>query len=210
MLESNLMWILAFLMSVAGVVAVIAFSRSGGAGGGRPREFRAQDNPPRVLQIVWPVVIFIYFAYPFAFVAAPGIAYGTALNFAFPFDEVAQVLGLLLWLAGGLLVMWSGRALGRFMIIQIAVAKDHELITAGPYARMRHPTYAGVMCVAVGSTLLFLSYALAVFAALAILIANYRARKEERLLASPDGFGGAYRAYMARTGRFLPSVRPRT
>ena len=199
--------ILAVLMAVGVVGGVVAFVR----GRRRPRnrlDFRAEDSPPRALQALWAATFLLPNLYPFAVAVLPSLAYGTVLNFAFPMDSVFQVLGFFLWGAGGVLVLWGGRTLGRFVVIEIGVAKDHELITAGPYARIRHPMYSGVQCMAIGLTLVFLSDVLLAFAVLAVSLANYRARKEERLLASKEGFGETYRAYMARTGRFLPRVGP--
>jgi len=195
--------ILAALMAVASIVGIASFRR-GSAGGGRSLEFRAEDNPPAFLQVVWPIVNLVGSTYPFLAAILPDVAYASPLNVGFPFDAVFQVAGLLLWGAGGLLVVWSARVLGRFMVVQIAISKDHEIVRTGPYARIRHPTYAGAMAMSIGVALLFLSVALVAVAILCVLIANYRARKEERLLASPNGFGEAYRAYMATTGRFLP------
>ena len=76
--------------------------------------------------------------------------------------------------------MWAGRELGRFMILQIAVTTDHELIESGPYARIRHPKYAGAMCLAFGVALAFLSVVLLSVAIVALLVANL-----------PRGEGGA-------------------
>lgn len=203
MLPRDVVWYLAFAMAVVTVGTVFALSRRRE----HPKEFRAKDNPPHALQIVWAVVFLAPLTYPFFVVVAPALAYGTVLTFHLPRDEVLQLVGLGLWAAGGILVLWASRALGRFMTIQIAVAKDHELITIGPYARIRHPLYAGAIFLVAGLALTFLNLVLLMAAVLVIAIATYRARKEERLLASPEGFGAQYRQYMARTGRFLPSLR---
>jgi len=197
--------VLAALMA-AGMVGGVAVFARGHRGPRRRLEFRAEDSPPRPLQALWAATFLLPNLYPFAAAVAPSWTYGTLLNFSFPFDHVFQVLGLLLWSAGGALVLWGQRTLGRFVVIEIGVAKDHELITAGPYARVRHPMYSGVQCMTIGLTLVFLSDLLLAFAVVAVLLANYRARKEERLLASAAGFGETYRAYKARTGRFLPRL----
>jgi len=197
------MWYLAFGMAATTVASLFALSRRH-----EPlKQFRATDNPPQVLQVAWALLFLAPQSYSFFTVVAPRIAYGTVLTFSVPLDEVLQVAGLGIWAAGGLLVLWAGRALGRFMTIQIAVASDHELITIGPYARVRHPTYAGAMFLTLGVALVFLNVLLLAAAVIVIVLANYRARKEERLLASPEGFGAKYRQYMARTGRFLPRLR---
>lgn len=202
-LDRDVVWYLAVAMAAATVVGLFAFSRVHG----RPKEFRAVDNPPTALQVLWPLLILVPQAYPFFVVLAPAIAYGWPVPVSFPLDAVVQLAGLAMWAAGGLLVMWAGRALGRFMTVEIVVAKDHELVTAGPYARIRHPTYTGAMLLAAGVALVFLNVLLMATALMAVVVANYRARKEERLLASEAGFAGAYRQYMARTGRFLPALR---
>jgi len=199
----DLVWYIAFGMAAATVATLFALSRRHE----HPKEFRAQDNPPPVLQVVWPILFLGPLTYPFLMVVVPTLAYGTVLTLDIPFGEVFQIVGLGLWAVGGLLVLWASRALGRFMTIQIVVARDHELITIGPYARIRHPTYAGAIFLTSGIALVFLNAMLLAAAVLVLVVANYRARKEERLLASPEGFGAQYRQYMARTGRFLPSLR---
>jgi len=192
------------ILYVAGVVIV---QRQGVCPIRRSTGVRAMDNPPRAAQLAWEATFLLPNLYPCGVALVPAWTYGTWLNFAFPFDSFAQGIGLAVWALGGGLAVWSARTLGRFMVVDIVVLEDHELITRGPYARIRHPTYAAVMCMLAGLALLFLSYVLAAFSVVAIVLANYRARKEERLLGSAAGFGDAYRAYMARTGRFLPGVR---
>ncbi len=207
MLDAAVIRVLAAFMSFGTVAGILAFSRGGAhVAGGRHTEWRAADNPPKVLQVVWPVVTFVPQVYPFLVAAVPEWAYEASPRFSFSGDSFAQVFGFLLWGLGGLLVLWSARTLGRFMVIQIAVATDHELVDRGPYAYIRHPTYTGAVCLALGMSLLFLSYALLAFTVVTVIIATYRARKEERLLASRAGLGETYREYMTRTGRFLPRL----
>jgi protein-S-isoprenylcysteine O-methyltransferase Ste14 len=197
------MWYVAFGMAAATVATLLSFSRRKES----IKQARAEDSPPKALQITWALLSFGPLAYPFFAVVAPGAAYGTILTLSFTFDTAIQIAGLGLWAAGGVLILWADRALGRFMTIKIIVASDHELITAGPYARIRHPIYAGVIFLTAGTALVFLNVVLAAWTIPVLVVANYRARKEERLLSSPEGFGAQYRAYMARTGRFLPSMR---
>jgi len=201
-LDTTTVRLLAAIMALGALGGIATFSRRRHARG--PREFRTEDNPPKILQVVWPLLVIVPQVYPFFVAALPDLAYAGVPRFTFPGDAIVQVAGLLLWALGGLLVVWAGRALGPFMMLQIAVATDHRLIDTGPYAFVRHPTYTGMMGLAVGVALVFLNPILLALAVTAILVANYRAHKEERLLASPAGFGEAYRAYMARTGRFLP------
>ena len=50
-------------------------------------------------------------------------------------------LGSVIAAIGGLGRLWCFRALGRHFTHQLAVRKDHKLITTGPYAFVRHPGY---------------------------------------------------------------------
>lgn len=200
------MRLFAILMIAAAVAGLLAMRRGYGPSGPR-RAARASDDPPRVLQVLWPVLVALVVFSPFLAAIAPGVATSALGNVTFPFDMAVQIAGFLLWTAGGLLVARSARVLGRFMVTEIVVSTDHELIQTGPYAYVRHPAYAGAIVMAVGIAFLFLSVAFATLALAVVLLAAYRARKEERLLGSPEGFGEAYRAYMACTGRFLPRLR---
>ena len=80
------------------------------------------------------------------------------------------------------------------------------MVTSGPYARVRHPVYTGVMLMVLGPTLLFLNIVLVVGFLAMVSIAYKKAVLEEKLLASEDGYGQAYRDYMQKTGRFLPKL----
>jgi protein-S-isoprenylcysteine O-methyltransferase Ste14 len=80
-----------------------------------------------------------------------------------------------------------------------------RLVTRGAYARVRHPFYAAFLlaltaCLAAAPHPL----TLAALAAGVIQLRRTARREEGRLLVA---FGEEYRAYMARTGRFVPRVR---
>ncbi len=88
------------------------------------------------------------------------------------------------------------------------LAVDHELVTSGPYRYVRHPVYGSFTAIAAGVSLVFRSYLLVAVAAVWVVATAWWAPAEEELLASPEGFGDAYRRYAERTGRFLPRLRP--
>ncbi len=90
------------------------------------------------------------------------------------------------------------------MLVDIARARDHELITTGPYAFVRHPTYTGVLLLSLGTALLSLHIVVMVNFFVVLAFALWRSGLEEKLLASEQGFGSRYREYMRRTGRFVP------
>jgi protein-S-isoprenylcysteine O-methyltransferase Ste14 len=136
----------------------------------------------------------------------PSLVYGTILNFSFQSGEYLQVFSLpLLWLSI-VLIAWSARVLGQFMDTHIQVLQKHELVTRGPYSRIRHPAYTSAIIGALANTLLYLNIIMLIDFLAILAIAHKRAVLEEELLASEDGFGQDYRDYMGKTGRFLPRL----
>jgi protein-S-isoprenylcysteine O-methyltransferase Ste14 len=144
--------------------------------------------------------------YPVLAVVAPGWAYEGWLNWSSGIDLVLQAAGLGLWALGLALGLWAARAMGGYGAVS-GVTTDHQLVSEGPYRHVRHPIYTAIIAIAVGTTLVFRSYLLLGVAVLSIVAHRWWAAAEEKLLGSPEGLGEAYRAYAARTGRFLPRVR---
>ena len=64
--------------------------------------------------------------------------------------------GITLIVAGTLVRVLAYRQLGRDFTFDLAVRKDHKLVTDGVYAIVRHPSYTGFAGVVVGSTLALL------------------------------------------------------
>ncbi len=134
----------------------------------------------------------------------PDWVYGTPLNLSFNGAEFLQVASVPLALSGIVLIVWSGLSLGQYMRSHIEVMEKHELVTRGPYSRIRHPLYTGGMMTNLGIALLSLHIVLVIGFLAQVAMAYKRAVLEEELLASEEGFGQRYRDYMLRTGRFLP------
>ena len=136
----------------------------------------------------------------------PAAIYGTVLNFYFFGDTFVQIVGVILYAGGGALLIWSTIHLGKFDVSKVAVAQDHVLIETGPYARVRHPGYTGTLLLAIAVFLILLNVLLAANLVAAAGYFLYRARVEEKLLSSKDGFGDQYLGYVSRTGRFFPKL----
>lgn len=114
--------------------------------------------------------------------------------------EIAGVA--LLWL-GMAVRLWSVATLGRFFRLVVMVQEDHRVVDAGPYARIRHPSYAGVLL-----SLLGIGVGLANWISILCLVVlpligiARRIRLEERVLRS--GLGQAYEEYRERTWALIP------
>ncbi|CDO68286.1 hypothetical protein BN946_scf184799.g13 [Trametes cinnabarina] len=61
--------------------------------------------------------------------------------------------GSALAIAGGLIRICCHHALGKFFTWQLSVQDGHKLVTAGPYAIVRHPSYVGWALITLGMPL---------------------------------------------------------
>lgn len=109
-------------------------------------------------------------------------------------------------LASALFAAAAIRELGKQWSLTARVLQGHELVTSGPFARVRHPIYSALLGMLV-ATGLALGSPLATLAAVAVYVlgTHLRARREERLLA--ELFGETYLAYARRVPRLLPRLR---
>lgn len=79
------------------------------------------------------------------------------------------------------------------------------LATTGPYARLRHPQYAGFVLVMIGFLLQWPTLATLVMFPVLLLVYRRLAIREEREVA--ERFGEAWERYARETPRFLPRGR---
>ena len=113
--------------------------------------------------------------------------------------------GVGLCACGGALVFWTFRRLGKNLTDTVVTRREHTLVMHGPYHWVRHPFYDSAALLTLGTSLAAANGFLFVTGALAVGLLVLRTRtEEEQLLAR---FGGDYRAYVERTGRFLPRIR---
>lgn len=119
------------------------------------------------------------------------------------------------WLpaAAGIAVMWAGfalrtwavRTLGRFFTVELTVGSDQTLVDTGPYARLRHPSYTGLLVFYLGLGLCLDSYLSVAAAVLFPLAATVnRIGHEERMLRRD--LGQAYETYSSKTRRLVPGI----
>lgn len=114
-------------------------------------------------------------------------------------------LGVVAAISSVLLVAWIHSTLGRQYSAEVAIQKDHVLVTSGPYARTRHPMYTALNMFSFSLALTTSNLLVLSLAVLVIVPFLWIARMEEKLLL--ETFGEDYREYMKRTGRFFPRWR---
>ncbi|MFN0157510.1 MAG: methyltransferase family protein [Bacteroidota bacterium] len=120
-------------------------------------------------------------------------------------STVVTIIGLVILVSGVAFRVWSIRTLGRFFTSTVQVQNSHKVISTGPYALVRHPSYLGALTAMVGSAVFMNAFVAAIITVVGMLIA-YRLRiaAEEQTLAS--ALGEEYKVYMQKTPRLIPCV----
>jgi protein-S-isoprenylcysteine O-methyltransferase Ste14 len=119
-----------------------------------------------------------------------------------PQAEWIEWMGVALTAAGVTIAIWARRHLGKYWSAEVTIRAGHELICTGPYARIRHPIYTGMLLALVGTALAIGEYRAILAVGIAIFGFARKARKEESFLAGQ--FGAVFEEHRRRTGFFLP------
>ena len=129
------------------------------------------------------------------------------LRLASTWHAIAVGAGALVFFAALAVYLWGLFALGRMFApssaFGVRLHAGHALVTSGPYAYVRHPMYLAVIMAAIGSLLVYQTWATFVFA-VAMSGLTRRARKEEEALAAE--FGPEWHAHASRIPKWLPRL----
>ena len=141
-----------------------------------------------------------------------GLCYILWLPFQITLSPAAQgitlILGSLLFFSGLGLILWGRLTLGKLYNASTSLGAslfiDHQLITTGPFAFVRHPMYFGILLTGMGGILLYRTWTMVFFAAnfLGLIV---RAKREEEALAKE--FDKQWQTYSSRVPAFLPGLR---
>jgi protein-S-isoprenylcysteine O-methyltransferase Ste14 len=119
-----------------------------------------------------------------------------------PHREWIRGLGAALTVAGVTFAIWARYHIGQYWSGAVALKVGHQLIRTGPYSRIRHPIYTGILLALTGTTLLIGQYRAIVALAIWVIGLTWKASREEALLAGE--FGPAFEEHKRLTGFFLP------
>ena len=112
-------------------------------------------------------------------------------------------LGLAVFLLGLALAVWARVYLGRNWGMPMTQKVDPELVTTGPYRRVRHPIYSGIILAMIGTTI-----AVSLYWLVAVVVLGgyfiYSATVEERYLA--ERFPDSYPEYKRSTKILIPFI----
>jgi protein-S-isoprenylcysteine O-methyltransferase Ste14 len=116
-----------------------------------------------------------------------------------------RLLGAALGFASIPLLFWVHHSLGKQFSGLLQLETEHQLVMHGPYRWVRHPMYTDFYIGALGLLLLTANALVGgVWLGTLTLMMVIRTHKEEAMMVNQ--FGDAYRAYIERTGRYLPKL----
>jgi protein-S-isoprenylcysteine O-methyltransferase Ste14 len=118
-------------------------------------------------------------------------------------DAWLQGIGLAIFLLGLALAVWARLYLGRNWGMPMSEKVDPELVTTGPYSKVRHPIYSGIILAMVGTTIAVSLYWLVAVVLLGAYFI-YSAVMEERYMAGL--FPDAYPRYKQSTKMLVPFI----
>lgn len=121
-----------------------------------------------------------------------------------PLPDWLRWAGFAIGIASLLFWTWTQAALGKEWSPQLQLRKEHHLVTAGPYAWIRHPIYTAMIGIGVAFALVTANWCFVVLSIVVIAGLLARVPKEEQIMV--EKFGDEYKIYMKRTGRFFPKL----
>lgn len=147
------------------------------------------------------------------FVAIFGVLVGTILM-AYFLQELksfqmltflGQVVGVIFLTIGVSLRFWGIVHLKSQFTRYVTVREGDEIVSTGPYRKLRHPLYTGLLFITIGMALFFSSLVATLIGSIAMVWALLkRINYEERLLV--EKFGPAYELWMKKRARLIPFV----
>jgi len=161
---------------------------------------QAANPEDRKRSIIYTAISIVMVLVGFYYLYSPGAFY----TFAVPFPDVIKYAGVMIGLAGNVLLLWTHKALDKNFAMYVTSTKNHKLVTSGPYAIVRHPMYTAFIMIAAGFFLVSSNLFFGAFVAVMIYPLIYRMNIEESYLS--ETFGETYRKYMAETKRLLPYI----
>ena len=118
--------------------------------------------------------------------------------------QTIRVIGLAFYIVFSWVQIWSTKTLGDNFSQDIAIKKEHHLVTNGPFKFIRHPQYLSQFLMDLGGAAATLSFILAPLALIQIPFLFMRASMEDKLLEKH--FGESFREYKKKSGMFFPYI----
>jgi protein-S-isoprenylcysteine O-methyltransferase Ste14 len=121
-----------------------------------------------------------------------------------PNGPLHPFVGLAVQLLGAWFYLYAKGFLGRQWSGAISIKTEHELITSGPYRRIRHPMYTGMIAMALGTAIVSTRLHAVVGAVLVAVSYVIKIGIEEVWLG--EHFGPAYEEWRRHSWKLLPPI----
>ncbi len=122
-----------------------------------------------------------------------------------PLPTWSRWVGVGLGAVAGPLLLWTHQSLGKNWSATVEIREEQTLVTSGPYRWVRHPMYTAFFVSGLATLLVSANWVIGGGWLGQGIVAASRVGDEEALMI--EEFGDQYRAYIRRTGRFLPPMK---
>ena len=168
---------------------------------GRSPNMTPRGTKERVLWLGWLLAIAVWIGQPF-FVGEK--AWILVRLCPLLIHVGGLIVGLALVIAGYAATLWCYRIMGSAWRIGVNEKEKNQLVTTGPFARVRHPIYALQVLMLAGAVLLLPTACSLLLLGFHLVCVWIKASDEETYLLTVHG--DAYRQHIARTGRIFPKL----
>ena len=110
--------------------------------------------------------------------------------------------GIFLIAIGLGIAVWARRYLGKYWSGRISLKVEHRLIQSGPYGRVRHPIYSGLLLALLGTVITIGTLPACVGVAILFVAVVRKMTLEEQWMAAQ--FGNEYEVYQRRVNALVP------
>lgn len=121
-----------------------------------------------------------------------------------PTSATIGSVGVAFTFAGVAFAIWARWHLGENWSSSVTLKEGHELIASGPYRRIRHPIYSGMLLAFAGTALALGEYRALIALCIVVVTLYLKAKKEERFLTQE--FGDKFLEHSRHAGMFLPKI----
>ena len=175
---------------------------------GRSPNMTPRTTKERVLWVGWLLAIAVWIGQPFFIggenVASARNAWGFVLLCPRLLHAAVMSAGILFIAAGYAGTLWCYAIMGDAWRIGVNEKEKNQLVTRGPFARVRHPIYALQVLMLAGAALLLPTVCSVVLLVFHLVCVWLKAADEEAYLLTVHG--EKYREHMKRTGRIFPKL----
>jgi protein-S-isoprenylcysteine O-methyltransferase Ste14 len=121
-----------------------------------------------------------------------------------PASPILRYAGVLITALGMAISIWARVSLGTNWSGMVTLKDNHELIRKGPYRRIRHPIYTGILVGVIGTALIYSQLRGLLCFLILYITFHFKARREESFLLHE--FGPAFTEHQHHTGVFWPKL----